>query len=96
MPFYKPLTIVFIVHAPEVDDPVKAIFEPVTITVNEIALVFPKSVVVVSVKLTADPDWIAMIVPALAFEPDLTEYSKNAVSYEAVGKEYITKEPEFV
>jgi hypothetical protein len=80
MPFYKPLTIVFIVHAPEVEDPVKAIFEPVTITVNETALVDPKSVVVVSVKLTVDPNWIAIIVPARAFEPDLIEYSKNAVS----------------
>jgi hypothetical protein len=77
---YIPLTIVFIVHAPLVDDPVKAIFDPVTTTANEIALVEPKSVVVVSVKLTADPDCIAIIVPALAFEPDRTEYSKNAVS----------------
>jgi hypothetical protein len=68
------------VHAPEVDDPVKAIFEPDTITVNETALVEPKSVVVVSVKLTADPNWTAIIVPARAFEPDRTEYSKNAVS----------------
>jgi hypothetical protein len=68
------------VHAPEVEDPVKAIFEPVTITVNETALVDPKSVVVVSVKLTVDPNWIAIIVPARAFEPDLIEYSKNAVS----------------
>jgi hypothetical protein len=96
MPFYKPLTIVFIVQAPEVEEPVKAIAEPVTTTTNEIALVLPKSVVVVSVKLTADPDWIAIIVPALAFEPERTEYSKNAVSYEAVGNEYNTKEPEFV
>jgi len=56
MPFYKPLTIVLIVQAPEVEDPVKAIFEPVTITVNETALVLPKSVVVVSVKLTDDPN----------------------------------------
>ena len=68
------------VQDPVVEDPVKAIFEPVTITVNETALVDPKSVVVVSVKLTADPDWIAMIVPARAFEPDRIEYSKNAVS----------------
>jgi len=75
-----PLTIVLIVQDPVVDEPVKAIFEPVTITVNETAVVLPKSVVVVSVKLTADPDWIAIIVPARAFEPDLTEYSKNAVS----------------
>jgi hypothetical protein len=68
------------VQDPVVEDPVKAIFEPVTITVNETALVEPKSVVVVSVKLTDDPDWIAIIVPARAFEPDRTEYSKNAVS----------------
>ena len=81
-----PLIIVFIVQDPVVDDPVKAIFEPDTITVNEMALVFPKSVVVVSVKLTLVPLWIAIIFPALAFEPDLTEYSKNAVSYDAVGK----------
>jgi len=80
MPSYIPLTIVLIVHAPDVDEPVKAIFEPVTTTVNETAVVDPKSVVVVSVKLTADPDWIAIIVPARAFEPDRTEYSKNAVS----------------
>jgi hypothetical protein len=85
-----------VVHAPEVEEPVNAMFEPVIITVNETAEVLPKSVVVVSVKLTADPDWIAIIVPALAFEPDRTEYSKNAVSYDAVGKLYTTKEPELV
>ena len=96
MPFYIPLTIDFIVQAPAVEEPVKAIFEPVTTTVNEIAVVEPKSNVVVSVKFTLEPLWIAMIVPALAFEPDLTEYSKNAVSYEAVGKLYTTNEPELV
>jgi hypothetical protein len=96
MPFYKPLTIVLIVQAPEVDDPVNAIFEPLTITVNETALVLPKSVVVVSVKLTDVPDWIAIIDPARAFEPDLIEYSKNAVSYDAVGKLYNVNDPEFV
>ena len=84
------------VHAPEVDEPVKAIFEPDTITVNETALVLPNDVVVVSVKLTDDPDWIAIIVPARAFEPDRTEYSKNAVSYDAVGKLYIVNDPLFV
>jgi hypothetical protein len=68
------------VQDPVVDDPVKAIFEPVTITVNETAVVSPKSVVVVSVKLTVDPNCIAIIVPARAFEPDRIEYSKNAVS----------------
>ena len=94
--FYIDLTIVFIVHAPEVEDPVNAMFEPVTITVNETALVLPKSVVVVSVKLTADPNCTAIIVPARAFEPDRTEYSKNAVSYDAVGKLYIVNDPEFV
>ena len=36
------------------------------------------------------------MVPALAFEPDFIEYSKNAVSYDAVGKLYTTNEPEFV
>jgi hypothetical protein len=56
MPYYIPLTIVFIVQAPVVEEPVKAIFEPVTITVNEIALVFPKSVVIVSVKLIDVPN----------------------------------------
>ena len=70
--------------------------EPVTTTVKEIALVLPKSVVVVSVKLTTDPLCIDIIVPALALEPDLTEYSKNAVSYDAVGKLYIVNDPEFV
>jgi len=85
-----------VVHAPEVEEPVNAMFEPVTITVNETVEVLPKSVVVVSVKLTADPDCIAIIVPALAFEPDRTEYSKNAVSYDAVGKLYTIKEPELV
>ena len=39
---------------------------------------------------------MAIIVPALAFEPDRIEYSKNAVSYDAVGKLYTTKEPELV
>jgi hypothetical protein len=96
MPFYIPLTIVLIAQDPVVEDPVNAIFEPDIITVNETAVVSPKDVVVVSVKLTADPDWIAIIVPARAFEPDLTEYSKNAVSYDAVGKEYSVKDPEFV
>ena len=71
-------------------------FEPVINTPNETAEVLPKSVVVVSVKLTADPDWIAILVPARAFEPDRTEYSKNAVSYDAVGKLYNTNEPELV
>jgi hypothetical protein len=55
MPYYIPLTIVFIVQDPVVDDPVKAIFEPVTTTVNETGVVFPKSVVVVSVKFTLVP-----------------------------------------
>ena len=86
----------FVVQAPKVEEPVNAMFEPVTITVNETAEVLPKSVVVVSVKLTADPDWIAIIVPARAFEPDLIEYSKNAVSYDAVGKLYTVNEPELV
>lgn len=86
----------FVVHAPEVEEPVNAMFEPVTITVNETAEVLPKSVVVVSVKLTADPLWIAIIVPARAFDPDRIEYSKNAVSYDAVGKLYITNDPELV
>ena len=91
-----PLTIVFIVQDPVVDDPVKAIFEPVTTTVNETGVVFPKSVVVVSVKFTLVPLCIAIMVPALAFEPDLIEYSKNAVSYDAVGKLYTVNDPEFV
>ena len=85
-----------IVQDPVADDPVKARFEPVTSTVNETAVVFPMSVVVVSVNLTDDPAWITIIVPARAFEPDLIEYSKNAVSYEAVGKLYTVNDPEFV
>jgi hypothetical protein len=68
------------VHAPDVDEPVNAKFDPVTIIVNATAEVDPNSVVVVSVKFTLLPLRIAIIVPALALLPDLTEYSKNAVS----------------
>ena len=45
--------------------------EPEINTVNASPEVLPKSVVVVSVKLTEVPDHKAIMFPARAFEPDL-------------------------
>ena len=84
---YIDLTIVFTVHPAVADDPVNIKLEPDTITVNAIPAVVPKSVVVVSVKLTDDPLHMDIICPARAFEPDRTVYSNQAPSYDAVGIE---------
>ena len=79
----------------DVADPVSAILLPVTITINETPEVEPKSVVVVSVKLTLLPLLSAIIDPARALLPLRKVYSNQAQSYEAVGILYITLFPVF-
>jgi len=46
---------------------------PLLDIVNEIAVVLPKSVVVVSVKLDVEPSHIPTILPALILEPFFTK-----------------------
>jgi hypothetical protein len=87
--------IVFMFHPAVVADDVNAIAPATMYTPNANAVVEPKSVVVVSVKLTALPDHIAMICPALALEPDLAVYSNQAPSYELVETEYMVVDPMF-
>ena len=76
-------------------DAVSAIAPFTIYTPNDNPEVDPKSVVVVSVKLTAEPESIAIICPALALEPDLATYSNHAPSYELVEIEYIVVDPTF-
>ena len=87
------LTIVLIVQPAVATLPVKAKLLPDTATVNDKPLVSPKSVVVVSVKLTAVPDHNDIICPALASLPDFATYSNHAPSYDAVGSEYTVNTP---
>ena len=83
------LIIVLKFHPSVVALPVNAMAPPTIKTLNVTPDVSPKSVVVVSVKLTAEPDHIDIIFPARAFDPDRIVYSNHAPSYEAVGIEYI-------
>ena len=71
---------VLIVHPEVATDAVKAIFAPIINTPKDKSVVDPKSVVVVSVKLTVDPDQIEVIWPARALLPDLAVYSNQAPS----------------
>ena len=64
------LIIVFNVHPEVVADPESTILDPVTYIPKLNVDVFPKSTVVVSVKLADVPDHIPTICPALAFDPD--------------------------
>ena len=72
--------IVLNVHVPAETDPVSAIFPPTINTPKSTPDVDPKSLVVVSVKLTCEPLHIAIICPALAFDPLLVMYSNQAPS----------------
>ena len=86
---------VLMLHPLVAADAVSAIAPFTIYTPNDNPEVEPKSVVVVSVKLTAEPESIAIICPALALEPDLATYSNHAPSYELVETEYIVVEPTF-
>ena len=84
---------VFIVQSGVVALPVNAKLLPVITTLKESAEVSPKSLVVVSVKLTVVPDHKDIISPARASLPDFATYLKNAPSYDEVGNEYTVNDP---
>lgn len=84
-----PLIIVRKLHESVVALPVNAIEFPIIKTPKVTPVVSPKSIVVVSVKLTDVESQIDIICPALEFEPDRIVYSNQAPSYDAVGIVYI-------